>query len=125
VHGVVVDVRELSSADAILDAAVRSAEGQRMTEVRPSVGALCQIVPQTLAFDFALVAKDTLCDGAFASARDPGALALPRLSDRARDRASRVSSPACDSAGGEVVAGDELEIESIVLEEQLSCTEGS
>jgi len=126
VHGAEVDVHALCLTEAIIEATVQSAEGRPVTEIRPSGGALRHVFPQMLAFDFALVANDTVCDGAFLRMR-----AIPaRLHCRGRRTEREIERPvfrrpACDSADGDVVAGSELEIESIVLEEQLSCTEGS
>ena len=119
-------MHELSLADAVLDAALRNAEGRRVLEIRMRIGALRQVVPDTLVFYFGFAAKDTLCDGARIAVQ-----AIPaRLRCRACGDERELGQPsfrcsACNSSDGEVVAGRELEIESIVLEEAVPCTEGS
>ena len=57
-------MHELSIASAIVDTALRHANDRRVTRVDVQVGALRQVVPDSLAFYFAIVARDTACEGA-------------------------------------------------------------
>ncbi|MGH2858700.1 MAG: hydrogenase maturation nickel metallochaperone HypA, partial [Solirubrobacteraceae bacterium] len=57
-------MHELSLSGAIVDTAVRHARGRRVTLVSLRVGALRQVVPDSLAFYFEFVARGTLCEGA-------------------------------------------------------------
>ena len=57
-------MHELSVSSAIVDTVVRHAEGRRVTAVRVRLGRLRQVVPDSLAFYFELVARDTVCEGA-------------------------------------------------------------
>ena len=57
-------MHELSLSSAIVDTALRHCEGRRVTRVDVRVGSLRQVVPDSLAFYFEIVARDTLCDGA-------------------------------------------------------------
>ena len=57
-------MHELALARAILDAAVAHADGRRVTRVDVSVGALRQVVPDSLAFHFEILARGTPCEGA-------------------------------------------------------------
>jgi hydrogenase nickel incorporation protein HypA/HybF len=111
-------MHELSISSAIVDTALRHAGGQRVTQVDVRVGALRQVVPESLAFYFEIVARDTACDGATleleivdgwmacgvcGSEWDPAAIPIFRC-------------PACESADATIVRGQELEVESIEVE---------
>lgn len=114
-------MHELSVASAILDTAERHAAGRKVTVVSLRVGELRQVIPDTLAFYWDMVARDTLCDGARleqevvpARLRCAGCGAEWRM-DQADFRCA-----ACGTAA-EVVSGQELEVESIEVEEG-ACT---
>ena len=57
-------MHEHGLAAAILDAAVRHGEGRRVTRVDVTVGALRQVVGDTLEFHFEILARGTACEGA-------------------------------------------------------------
>ena len=57
-------MHELSLSSAIVNTVVKHAEGRRVTVVSLRVGRLRQVVPDTLAFYFDFVARDTVCEGA-------------------------------------------------------------
>jgi hydrogenase nickel incorporation protein HypA/HybF len=120
-------VHELAIARAILQAAGRHADGRRVLAGSIRVGALRQVVPESLAWYLEIAARDTPCAGAHftqevVEARlrcpscgeewdpsprpvehhDPGAIPLPVF-----------RCPACADAAPEVLSGDELELESI------------
>jgi hydrogenase nickel incorporation protein HypA/HybF len=115
-------VHELSIAAAILDTAQRHADGRRVTAVSMRVGELRQVVPETLAFYWDIVARGTSCEGARLEQEIVGA----RLrcgscgSEWAIDEAD-FRCAACGTAA-EVVSGQELQVESIEVEEGASCT---
>jgi hydrogenase nickel incorporation protein HypA/HybF len=106
-------VHELSLSSAILETVERHAAGRRVTKVNMTIGALRQVVPESLEFYFGIVSRDTVCDGA--------ALTQDIVQVRAR----------CDVCGdeweldlpiflcarcggaGRPVSGEELEVESI------------
>ena len=54
-------MHELSISSAIVDTALRHAGGRRVTSVALRVGALRQVVPESLKFYFEIVGRDTLC----------------------------------------------------------------
>ena len=93
-----------------------------MTVVSLRIGHLRQVVPDSLAFYFELVSRETLCEGArLEQELRAGAAALratARASGTRRTRWFRCTG--CGGAG-EVIAGDELEVESIEVEEA-ACT---
>jgi hydrogenase nickel incorporation protein HypA/HybF len=109
-------VHELSLSSAIVDTVERHAAGRRVTAVNMTIGALRQVVPESLDFYFEIVSRDTVCEGA--------ELRQSLVPGRAR----------CDSCGCEwdldfpqflcacggsacPVSGEEFEVESIeVLE---------
>jgi hydrogenase nickel incorporation protein HypA/HybF len=57
-------MHELALSRAIVDAAVRHAEGRPVEVVHVRLGSLRQAVPRSLAFYFEIVARDTDCEGA-------------------------------------------------------------
>ena len=57
-------MHELSLSSAIVNTVVKHAAGRRVTVVAMRIGALRQVVPDTLDFYFEFVARDTVCEGA-------------------------------------------------------------
>jgi hydrogenase nickel incorporation protein HypA/HybF len=108
-------MHELSIARAIVATAERHAEGRRVKVVNLRVGALRQVVPDSLCFYFDFVTKETVCDGA--------RLAIEAVPARLRCRECgdewELEQPlfrcVCGATEVEVAAGDELEVESIEL----------
>lgn len=116
-------MHELSIASAVVDTAVRHAGGRRVTLVSVRVGQLRQVVADSLAFYFGVVARETVCEGA----RLDQELVAARLRCRACAREWAVDVPAfrCPACAGgdvEVLSGEELEVESIELEVESECT---
>jgi hydrogenase nickel incorporation protein HypA/HybF len=112
-------VHELSLSGAIVDTAVQHADGRRVRVVSLTVGALRQVVPESLAFYFEIVARGTLCEGA--------RLEQTLVPARARCEACgrewelellRFRCPECGSSPAEVLRGNELEVDSIEVEEE-------
>ena len=128
-------MHELSIASAIVDTALRHAGERRVTRVDVQVGALRQVVPDSLAFYFAIVARDTACEGARLELQLVGAwLRCPTCGqewDPAPDPVAGHEAlapvlpafrcPACERAETEVVRGGELEVESIEITEEETC----
>jgi hydrogenase nickel incorporation protein HypA/HybF len=84
------------------------------------IGHLRQVVPDSLAFYFDLVTRDTVCEGA--RLEQVLVPALLRCGDCGREWNPGDALFRCTCGGvGEVVAGDELEVESIEVEEA-ACT---
>lgn len=57
-------MHELALSRAIVDAALRHAEGRPVEVVHVRLGDMRQAVPRSLAFYFEIVARDTDCEGA-------------------------------------------------------------
>lgn len=115
-------MHELSISSAVVDTALKHAAGRRVTSVKMTVGALRQVVPSSLEFYFEIVGRDTLCEGARLEQ-----LLVPASVRCARCRDERelgdVPVFACPACGGtcDITAGNELQVESIEVEE-VACT---
>ncbi|MGA9856706.1 MAG: hydrogenase maturation nickel metallochaperone HypA [Solirubrobacteraceae bacterium] len=115
-------MHELSLSSAIVNTVAKHAAGRRVSVVNLRVGRMRQVVPDTLEFYFAFVARDSVCEGA--------ELVQEVIDARLRCRPCAwewpVEIPAfrCPMCGGsevEIAAGDEFLVESIELEETASC----
>jgi len=112
-------VHELSLSSAIVNTVVKHADGRRVTAVDMRIGALRQVVPDTLEFYFGFVAEGTVCEGA----RLEQELIPARLRCASCEREWEIElpvfmCPACGGAGRiEVASGDEFLVESIEVEE--------
>jgi hydrogenase nickel incorporation protein HypA/HybF len=117
-------MHELSVAGAVVDTAIRHADGRVIELVSVRVGRLRQVVPDSLRFYFEIVARDTPCEGA--------QLELTEVELRLRcddcggewePSEPLFRCPGCPSANVTVVAGEELEVDYIeVSEEEAACT---
>jgi hydrogenase nickel incorporation protein HypA/HybF len=110
-------MHELSLSSAIVNTVAKHARGRPVSVVSLRVGALRQVVPDTLGFYFEFVARDTVCAGA----RLEQELVPARLRCGACEREWELDLPlfVCEGCGraAEVVAGNEFEVESIEVEE--------
>ena len=113
-------MHELSVSSAIVDTAVRHAAGRPVTVVTVRIGHLRQVVPDSLAFYFGLVSRETVCEGARLEQVPVAARLRCRACAREWDPEDALFRCACGGAG-DVIAGDELEVESIEVEEA-ACT---
>jgi hydrogenase nickel incorporation protein HypA/HybF len=92
-----------------------------VTGVKLRVGHLRQVVPDSLAFYFGLVSRETLCEGARLEQEVvPARLRCAGCEMEWDPEDAWFRCTACGGAG-EVIAGDELEVESIEVEEA-ACT---
>jgi hydrogenase nickel incorporation protein HypA/HybF len=113
-------MHELSVASAVVDTALRHAEGRRVLVVNLKVGELRQVAPDSLAFYWDVVSRETLAEGA----RLEQVVIPVRMRCEACAHAFEPElmfrCPECGGAG-EVLAGDELEVDSIEVEEGSEC----
>ncbi|HET8978716.1 MAG TPA: hydrogenase maturation nickel metallochaperone HypA [Solirubrobacteraceae bacterium] len=110
-------MHELSLSSAIVNTAVKHAGGRPVTVVSLRVGALRQVVPETLEFYFAFVARGTLCEGA--RLEQELIDARLRCEDCGEEWAIVIPAFRCPACGGSqvaIAAGNEFEVESIELE---------
>jgi hydrogenase nickel incorporation protein HypA/HybF len=112
-------VHELSLSSAILETAERHAAGRRVTAVAMTIGALRQVVPESLSFYWEIVSRDTVCDGAaLEQTYVPGRLACRACGHAWELQLIDFRCPRCLEGDAEVKAGDEFEVESITVEEE-------
>ena len=118
-------MHELSIAASIVELAERHARGRRVRRVELKVGRLRQVVPDSLAFAFELLTRDTPLAGA--------RLEIEQVPASARCESCEAETVLvrfpwrCSRCGGdelELRSGEELLVESLELEEeaQLPCT---
>lgn len=111
-------MHELSIATAVLNTALKHADDRPVSEVGVRVGALRQVVPDSLCFYFDIVARDGPCEGA--------RLTLTEVEARLRCRGcaqkwtplwAEFRCPKCSGGDVEVLAGEELLVDYIEVEE--------
>ncbi len=123
-------MHELALSRTIVDTVLRHAAGRPVRAVRLEVGALRQIIPEYLAFNLEIVARGTACEGAVFEQEAIAARLRCDRCEREWDPAPepaedeehltpvpRFRCPGCGEGGAEVVAGDQLLVESIDVEE--------
>ena len=116
-------MHELAISSAVLESVLRHADGRRVSAVKLRVGHLRQVVPDSLEFYWDIVTRDGLCEGSVLELE----VVPARLSCAACARGWEIELPVfrCPTCGGadvEIAAGDELEVESIEVEEEPACT---
>jgi hydrogenase nickel incorporation protein HypA/HybF len=116
-------MHELAIADSIVQIAAREARGRRVRTVTVAAGALRQVVPGALAFAFELVAQGTPVQGAELELRTVPAVVRCRAcgASSAQD-GFPLACGACGEMDVEVVAGEELLVEELELEEEAEVT---
>jgi hydrogenase nickel incorporation protein HypA/HybF len=112
-------VHELSLARAAAAIVEKHAAGRRVVVVKLRVGRLRQVAPDSLAFSFELVARGTVCEGARLELDVvPVRLACSVCEHRWELVEPPFRCPLCGAAEVEVLSGNELEVESIEIEEE-------
>jgi hydrogenase nickel incorporation protein HypA/HybF len=110
-------MHELSLASAIVDTVERHAAGRPVEVISLQVGALRQVVPESLEFYLEIVGRGTVCE----DARLELELVPARLSCCGGEwEPPSFRCPSC-GGGGVVVSGDEFMVESIELKEVAAC----
>jgi hydrogenase nickel incorporation protein HypA/HybF len=111
-------MHELSIADAIVQIALRHANGRPVSAVEVSVGHLRQVVPSSLEFAFELLCSGTPLEGA--------RLELHEIAPRGRCRECDTESEwndfplrcaQCGALDIELLAGGELTVDALELDE--------
>ena len=111
-------MHELSLSRAILQTALAHADGRRVLAVEVSVGALRQVVPDSLQFYFGVLAQGTPCEGAALQARTSPARMQCDCGAEWELAEPVFRCPRCAGAQVLVLAGEELRVESIEVEEK-------
>ena len=111
-------MHELSIAGAIVDIGVRHAGGRPVSRIEVKVGHLRQVVPSALQFAFELVAQGTPLDGAELALEEiPATVRCGTCGAESRLDGFPLICP-CGSADVDIVAGQELTVESLDVEEE-------
>jgi hydrogenase nickel incorporation protein HypA/HybF len=111
-------VHELAIAASIVEIASRHAAGRRVTKVMVKVGHLRQVVPSALAFSFEVVTAGTPLQGAALEIEAVPAVGVCRqCGAQSRLHAFPLQCRACGGYDLQIVAGEELIVESLELEE--------
>jgi len=111
-------VHELSLSSAIVATVVKHAAGRRVSLVSLRVGQLRQVIPDTLEFYFAFVARDSVCEGA--TLEQEVVEARLRCNPCATEWGIDIPAFRCPTCGGSdvvVASGNEFEVQSIEVEE--------
>jgi len=118
-------MHEFDLSSAIVATVRKHAAGRQVRHVTLRIGRLRQVVKDTLEFYFAIVGKDTVCEGATLEIIDvPAAL---RCNTCKREWEIEIPAFICGDCGPgavEVVTGEEFMVESIEVEdeEDAACT---
>jgi hydrogenase nickel incorporation protein HypA/HybF len=113
------NMHELSVATAVLNTALKHAGDRQVTVVSVRMGRMRQVVPEPLRFYFGIVARDTRCEGAALELVEIGArLECAECGQGWAPEIPAFRCPACGSADVRVLAGEELEVDYIEVEEQ-------
>ncbi|HZC29229.1 MAG TPA: hydrogenase maturation nickel metallochaperone HypA [Gaiellaceae bacterium] len=116
-------MHELSLADAVVAIARDHARGRRVSAVDVRVGRLRQVVPDALEFAFELVAAGTEIEGAELRIEHvPIRVRCARCAAESEAPEFPLACAECGSVDAEVVAGEELQVESLELEEPMPLT---
>lgn len=111
-------MHELSIATAVLNTALKHAGDRPVALVSVRAGRLRQVVPSSLEFYFEIVARDTPCQRARLELTEIAARL--HCSDCEHEWEPEIPAfrcPRCESGTVAVVAGEELEVDYIEIEE--------
>jgi hydrogenase nickel incorporation protein HypA/HybF len=112
-------MHELSVASAVLNTAVKHAGSRGVSVVSLRVGKLRQVVPDSLQFYFEIVARDTVCEGARLELCEIDArLGCSDCTQEWQPEIPAFRCPRCQSAVVHVLAGEELEVDYIEVEDE-------
>lgn len=112
-------MHELSVASAVLNTAVKHAGTRGVSVVSLRVGKLRQVVPDSLSFYFDIVSRDTVCEAARLDLIEVDArLGCSACAHQWQPEIPAFRCPRCESADVQVLAGEELEVDSIEVEDE-------
>ncbi len=118
-------MHELSIAEAVVRIATQHADGRPVAKVELKVGHLRQVVPSALEFAFELVAQGTVVEGAELDMEVVPAAGICRSCAAESVLADfPLQCARCQSLNVQVIRGEELLVDSLELEDELSTTNG-
>ena len=112
-------MHELAIADSVVRIACAHAAGRKVARVELKVGHLRQVVPSALEFAFELVAQGTPLEGAKLELEQvPARIACRRCGREEELEDFPLACVACGEVDVDVVAGEELSVEALELEDE-------
>ena len=112
-------MHELSIADSVVRIASRHADGRQVTKVYLKVGYLRQVVPSALAFSFELVAQGTPVEGSDLEMEEiPATGKCHACGAESQLNSFPLQCKTCGNLDLELIAGEELYVESLEMEDQ-------
>ena len=118
-------MHEMSIIEPLLEAVnneLRAYSGARVVAVRVRVGALRLVVPEVMESCYRAATLDTPLEGSRLELEQVAAMArCPQCRHDFAVEEKWFECPKCQSVGGELLAGQELELVNIELEECCSC----
>jgi hydrogenase nickel incorporation protein HypA/HybF len=112
-------MHELSIAQAVVAITERHADGRAVTKVELEVGRLRQVVPSALEFSWELVADGTVAQGSELQIVDvPVRITCRDCGSECEIDEFPLGCRSCGSVAVDVVAGDELRVVALELEEE-------
>jgi hydrogenase nickel incorporation protein HypA/HybF len=110
-------MHELSIACAVVELVAEAAQGRRVHRVALDIGKLSGVVPDAIAFCFPEVARGTPAEAARLDIREIDGRACCEVCDGEFAVADLLAACPCGSIRWRTVAGDELNLNSVVFEE--------
>lgn len=112
-------MHELSLSSAILATTLRHADGRPVRAVRMRIGAMRQVVPESLEFYFGIVTRGTVAEGAALEVEYlPARLRCGECAREWEPELPMFRCPACGGGEVETLSGSEFEIEYITVEDR-------
>ncbi len=116
-------MHELAITQSVVDAVTERTGDARVTAVRVRVGRLAGVVPDAMRFCFELVTAGTPLDGAALEIEQPEGRGRCRACGAAFVVPDLILLCPCGSADVDVVAGRELAVASVVIDEPAGTSE--
>lgn len=111
-------MHELSLCESIARAVTREAGGRRVSSVRLRIGALRQVVPDTLVYCWSITSRGPILDGSVLEIEHvPAEIECRGCGTRSQLSRFNVNCPSCGGNDVTVVAGEEMLIVSIDVAE--------
>ncbi|MBA3020258.1 hydrogenase maturation nickel metallochaperone HypA [Propionicimonas sp.] len=112
-------MHELSLCNSIARAVIQNAQGRRVTSVRLRVGALRQVVPETLVYCWSIASRGPILDGSVLEVEHvPAEIECGDCGTRSELSRFNLSCPSCGNHEVKVVSGEEMLIESIEVADE-------
>ncbi|MGI8846926.1 MAG: hydrogenase maturation nickel metallochaperone HypA [Candidatus Dormibacteria bacterium] len=113
-------MHELSLAQAILDTVHKHSDARKVTRVTVRIGYFRQVVPDSLRFSWEVLIQDSEIDGCELEIEQvPAVVRCPACHKESTLDLPLVMCPDCNSPDVELVSGEEFQIASIDVAEEV------